>query len=460
MPLKNAVIVMAAGAGTRFKSKTSKLLHDFAGRPTISYLAKTLSGLKDTQVIFVVSYQKEKIIELLNKDNSFLFVEQKELDGTAGAVRVALPYIDKNVSKIAVVPGDTPLIPFKLISSILDDKADLCVVGCSLDNPSGYGRIKSTNDKKVKAIIEETDLAPKDKKIKVVNTSIYSFKKEFLEKALSKITINKKKKEFYLTDVVGIAVNMKKKINCVRFDDANIVLGANDRLGFLSLAKEVWKKRAIDHINNGVTIIDPINTYIDEVCSIGVDTCIYPNSFITGDSKIEEDVIILEGCRINNTTIKKGSIVGPYVYTDGAEIGTNNKIGPFTYVRPGTKTADKVKIGGFVETKKTVVGAGSKIPHLSYVGDAFIGENVNIGCGVITCNYDGFKKSVTNVGDNAFVGSDCQLIAPVNIAKNSYVAAGTTVTKDVPEDALALSRTPQKHIDGYVKRVREKNSKK
>ncbi len=459
MSLNKAVIVMAAGAGTRFKSNRSKLLHDFAGKPVIKHLADSLTRLKDTQIIFVVSYQKEDVISTIGDKHNFVFVEQKTLDGTAGAVRAAIPHIDKRVKKVAVIPGDTPTVPVHLLEDILEDRSSVCVVGTTLDVPCGFGRIKTTDGKLV-GIIEETDISEIDRKIKLVNTSIYSFDRAFLEEGISKISLNKKKKEFYLTDIVSLAVGSKKTTKCFEFDKSELVLGPNDRTGLLLSSKKEWLRRAVKKIEEGVSIISPETVYMDEYTAIGKDVEIYPNNFITGNSLIEDGVVILEGCRINNSKIGSGSIVGPYVFIDGADIGTNNKVGPFSYVRPGTKTADKVKIGGFVETKKAVVGHGSKIPHLSYVGDAFIGSNVNVGCGVITCNYDGFNKHVTEIGDNAFIGSDCQLVAPIKISKDSYVAAGTTVTKEVPSEALAISRTPQKNIEGYVKKIRARKPKK
>lgn len=460
MSFINTVIVMAAGAGTRFKSKRSKLLHDFAGKPVIKHLANSLARLKDTQVIFVVSYQKDDIIKTIGERANFVFVEQKVLDGTGGAVRDAINHIDKRTKRVAVIPGDTPLIPMDLISNILEDSADVCVVGTRLKTPCGFGRIKMDQDHRLVGIIEETDISETDKKIDLVNTSIYSFDREFLEEGITKLAMNKKKKEFYLTDMVGLAVGSKKKTRCVEFDNSELVLGANDRAGMLESAKKVWLQRALKKLDEGVTILSPETLYMDEYTSIGKDVEIYPNNFITGNSIIEEDVVILEGCRINNSKIGAGSVVGPYVIIDGAEIGTNNKVGPFTYVRPGTKTSDRVKIGGFVETKKAIVGHGSKIPHLSYVGDAMVGSNVNIGCGVITCNYDGFNKHLTEIGDNSFIGSDCQLVAPIKICNDAYVAAGTTVTKEVPAEALAISRTPQKNIEGYVRKIRSRKPKK
>ncbi len=460
MAFNKAIIVMAAGAGTRFKSNKSKLLHNFAGKPIIKYLSSLLVDLKDTQVIFVVSYQKDEVVKVIGEAKNFVFAEQKVLDGTAGAVKVSLPYIEKSVKKVAVIPGDTPLIPIDLIKDLLDDKNDVSVVGSKLKNPTGFGRIKTDNKGKIKEIIEETDLSGADKKINLVNTSIYSFNRDFLEQGICGIQINKNKKEFYLTDIVKLAVKKGKKVKCIEFENADLVLGANDRAGMLESARKLWLDRANVCLENGTTLIDPSRVYIDDECEIKKDVEIYPNVFLTGNTVIKEGVVILEGCRINNSSIGAGSIIGPYVFIDGANIGDENKIGPFTFVRPGTKTSKKVKIGGFVETKKAVVGSGSKIPHLSYVGDAMIGDNVNVGCGVITCNYDGFNKHITEIGDNAFIGSDCQLIAPVKIAKNSYVAAGTTVTKDVPEEALAISRMPQKNLEGYAEKIRNKKSKK
>ncbi|MCX6111966.1 MAG: bifunctional UDP-N-acetylglucosamine diphosphorylase/glucosamine-1-phosphate N-acetyltransferase GlmU [Proteobacteria bacterium] len=460
MPEKTAIIIMAAGAGTRFKSKKSKLLHNVAGKPAIKYLSDMMIKLNPEQAVFVLSHQKDEVMNAIGDNNAFSFVEQKTLDGTAGAVRVAMTKIKPEVTRVIVLPGDTPTIPEMLVRELMVHTAPIVLVGTELNDPKGFGRIKVDEDNNVIEIIEETDLKGFDRNIKLVNTSIYSFNRKFLEKSLSEITLNPNKKEFYLTDIIAIARNTGLEIRCLKHDDPEQVLGANDRFHFAHLGAKVWLDRTKKHSEAGVSFICPERTYVDEDVQIGKDSAIYPDVFITGNTVIDEDVTILEGCRINNSKISSGSIIGPYVIMDEAEIGSENKIGPFTFVRPGTKTKKKVKIGAFVETKKVTVDEGSKIPHLSYMGDASIGKNTNIGCGVITCNYDGFTKSKTEIGDNVFIGSDSQLIAPVKINDDSYVAAGTTVTNEVPSGDLAISRVKQKNLDGYAKKIREKKAKK
>ena len=460
MPEKTALIIMAAGAGTRFKSKRSKLLHNVAGKPSIKYLSDMMIRLNPEQVVFVLSHQKEELIAAIGENNAFSFAEQKTLDGTAGAVRVAMAKIKPEVTRVIVLPGDTPTIPEMLVRELMVHTAPIVLVGAELADPKGFGRIKMDEDNNVSEIIEETDLKGFDRNIKLVNTSIYSFNRKFLEKSLSEITLNPNKKEFYLTDIIAIARNAGLEIRCLKHDDADQVLGANDRFHLARLGTKIWLERVKKHSENGVSFIGPERTYVDEDVQIGKDTEIYPDVFITGNTVIDEDVTILEGCRIKNSKIARGSTIGPYVIMDEAEIGPENKIGPFTFIRPGTKTKKKVKIGGFVETKKITVDEGSKIPHLSYIGDASIGKNVNIGCGVITCNYDGFIKSKTEIGDNVFIGSDSQLIAPVTLHDDSYVAAGTTVTNNVPSGDLAISRGKQRNLEGYAKKIRDKKAKK
>ncbi|MFH1223715.1 MAG: bifunctional UDP-N-acetylglucosamine diphosphorylase/glucosamine-1-phosphate N-acetyltransferase GlmU [Pseudomonadota bacterium] len=459
MTNKTAVVIMAAGAGTRFKSKRSKLLHDLAGKPAIKYFSDMMSRVKPDQTIFVLSHQKDEIIKVIGEDKGFDFVEQKVLDGTAGAVRAAVAALKPGITKVVVLPGDTPTIPDKLVKELIFQDATVILVGTQLEEPEGYGRVKKDESDAVTGIIEEADLKGGDKEIKHVNTSIYSFNRKFLEKTLSDISKNKNKNEFYLTDIISLADQQGVEIKYIEHKDPSQVLGANDRLSFSKTALRVWKERAAKHSANGVTIIDAEKVYIDEEVKIGKDSEIYPNVFINGNSEIGEDVLILEGTRINNSKIAKDSVIGPYVVMDGAQIGEENKIGPFTYIRPGTRTNKKVKIGGFVETKKITVGECSKIPHLSYVGDATIGKDVNIGCGVITCNYDGFNKYKTEIGDNVFIGSDSQLIAPVKINSDSYVGAGSTITDEVPQHALAISRVPQKNIKDYVLKIRAKKKK-
>jgi bifunctional UDP-N-acetylglucosamine pyrophosphorylase/glucosamine-1-phosphate N-acetyltransferase len=460
---KTAIIIMAAGAGTRFKSTKSKLLHDLAGKPAIKYISDLVKKLAPAQSIFVLSYQKDEVKSVIGEEAGFYFVEQKVLDGTAGAVKAALKELNKDIERVLVIPGDTPNIPEELIRELAKQKDQVSLVGVRLQNPLGFGRIKTDDKNQVLSIIEQNDLknmGPEDANINMVNTSIYSFDRVFLENNMSKIAMNKDKKEYYLTDIISIAHKQSLDIRCVEYKDAEDLIGPNDKAHFSSIAKSIWKKRAVEHALNGVNIIDLESVYIDEGVIIESDVTIYPNVFITGETNIESDVIILEGCRINNSKISKGSAVGPYVFIDGSNIGEENKLGPFTYVRPGTDTNKKVKIGGFVETKKIKVGEGSKIPHLSYVGDAIIGKSVNIGCGVITCNYDGFNKHQTKIGDNVFVGSDTQLVAPVELENDSYVGAGSTITNTVPSGALAISRVKQKNIEGYALKLKTKKSKK
>jgi len=460
---KTAIIIMAAGAGTRFKSNKSKLLHDLAGKPAIKYISDLVKRIDPAQSVFVLSYQKDEIKDLLASDSNFCFVEQKILDGTAGAVKVALKELKPDIERVIVIPGDTPNIPEKLIKELAEQKDLITLVGVKLQNPFGFGRIKTNDKNKVLSIIEQNNLKDtnlEDSNINMVNTSIYSFNKTFLDDNIDKIQMNKDKKEYYLTDIISIAHEQDLEIRCIEHEEAEDLIGPNDKAHFSRIAKRIWKKRAIEHALNGVNIVDPDSVYIDEDVKIEHDSTIYPNVFITGKTSIKTGAVIFEGCRINNTIISKGTHVGPYVFIDDSNIGEDNKLGPFTYIRPGTDTDNKVKIGGFVETKKIKVGEGSKIPHLSYVGDASIGKNVNIGCGVITCNYDGFNKHQTKIGDNVFVGSDTQLVAPVELEDDSYVGAGSTITSIVPSGALAISRTKQKNIEGYALKLKAKKSKK
>lgn len=446
---KTAIVVMAAGKGVRFYSKYSKLIHNLAGQEMIKYLANTIKEINPKQSIFVVSYQKEEIKSIL-KDFKIDFVEQKVLNGTAGALKEALKCMNKNIEKVIILPGDTPMIPKELLLEI--SKKCNAVVGVKTKNPNGYGRLLIKNGKLLE-IIEDKDLTEKQKEIDIVNSSIYCLDRTFLEKNISKIKENKNKKEYYLTDIIKIASDKKIEVDCCVEEDEIFLLGPNDKYSFSILEKEVYFKRARKIAQNGgVNIKDLYSLYIDESVKIGRDSTIYPNVFITKESIIEEDVVVLEGTRIVNSHIGKGSVVGPYAVIDNCEIGPNNKVGPFIYVRPETKTKDNVKLGSFVEIKKSSVDKNTKIPHLSYVGDAEVGKDVNIGCGVITCNYDGVKKNKTIIKDRAFIGSDSQLVAPVKIEEDAYIAAGTTVTKDVGKGSLAISRIKQTEIKNYNKR--------
>jgi bifunctional UDP-N-acetylglucosamine pyrophosphorylase / glucosamine-1-phosphate N-acetyltransferase len=458
--LKNcSVIVMAAGKGTRFKSKKSKLLHKVAGKTIIKRLSENILSLKPKEIIFVVSYQKEKIIEQLGKNSKFIFTEQKTLNGTAGAIKEGLKKTSKTTKKVLIMPGDTPSFSKLDILKLSKEKNKASVLGLKLDNPKNYGRVILNKENNVLKIVEETDLLKNEKNISSVNTSIYCFDKDFIIKNINKIKKNKNKNEYYFTDIIEIANKNKIKVSYFETNNKNTI-GPNDRLSLSFLAKEIYKENAKKHALNGVSFLDIENVFIDDEVKISKDVEIEDSVSLKGCTKIEEDVIILKGSYVKDSTIKKGSVIGPYVYLDQGMIGESNILGPFTYVRPETETKNNVKLGSFVEIKKSKIDKFSKIPHLSYIGDAKVGKRVNIGCGVITCNYDGANKHKTVIEDDAFVGSDSQLVAPVKIEKRSYVGSGTTVTKDVEKESLAISRVKQKNIKDYYKKIKEKKKRK
>lgn len=454
-----SVIVMAAGKGTRFKSKKSKLLHKVAGKTIIKRLAENLLSLKPKEIIFVVSYQKEDIQKELGKDSKFIFTEQKVLNGTAGAIKEGLKKVSKTTKKVLIMPGDTPCFDKEDILKLKKQKNETSVLGLVLDNPKGYGRVVLDKENNVLKVVEETDLLKSEKNILRVNTSIYCFDKNFIIKNINEIKKNKKKDEYYFTDIIEIANKKKIQVSYVETCNKNTI-GPNDRFSLSCLSKEVYKDNIKKHSLNGVSFLDTDSVFVDDEVKISKDVEIENDVSIKGKTKIEEDVVILKGSYIKDSIIKKGSVVGPYVYLDSCIIGEENKLGPFTYVRPETETKKKVKLGSFVEIKKSKVDDLSKIPHLSYIGDAKVGKRVNIGCGVITCNYDGVNKHQTIIKDDAFIGSDSQLVAPVTVEEKSYVGSGTTVTCNVEKGSLAISRTKQKNIKGYYKKIEKKKKRK
>lgn len=455
--MKNLIIVMAAGASTRFKTTKSKLLQNLAGSSLISYLLSSLENIDNVDIIFVVKHQKEELIKEIEKEykaKNISFVEQKSLDGTAGAVRDALSSLNNDYEKVLVLPADTPLVPSELMKESLNVDDLAFVLGLDLDDKT-YGRFLLEDNKLAKIIEPQSDLYAKTTNI--VNTSIYSFNYDFLKTNILEIPKNSAKNEFFLTDIIELAF----KANSISYKvlPTNMsykVLGPNNLIALSKLNKKVYRERVNQFMDNGVYFVDKKSVYIDKTVEIDKDVIIYPNVFLKGTTKINAGVEIYEGSRIKNTKIGQNTIVKPYSLIFDSKIGAQNTIGPFVNIRFNTNTDTGVKIGAFAETKNITVGQNSKIPHLSYVGDATLGERVNIGCGVITCNYDGFKKSKTTIGNDVFVGSDSQLIAPVILGDGAYVAAGTTVTKDIPEDALAISRTAQVNKENFVKKFKER----
>ena len=410
-------IVMAAGKGTRMKSKKSKLVHKIYGKEIIRRAVENVKRAGIEEVITVVGYQKEQIEDVL-KDTVKYAVQEEQL-GTGHAVIQAAKLLEGRKGKVLVLNGDHPIMrpeTLKKLVEVSNERGESATILTMVhDNILPYGKIIHDEKGNIKQIIEHKDCTLEQQQIREVNLGMYCFDIEELQSALKELNNDNVQKEYYLTDVIKIMYDKGLKTGSIVVSDNAEVLGINDRMDLQILTKALQLRINTEHMKNGVTIEDINNTYIYDDVEIGTDTVIHPN-----------------------TTIKSGVI-----------IGEDCEIGPNAYIREGCRLSDKVKIGSFVEVKKAIIGEGTKVPHLSYMGDCEIGGKTNIGCGTITCNYDGFNKSKTIIGENSFIGSNTNLVAPVNLGRNTFVAAGSTITDDVPDDSLAIARQRQTNKEGW-----------
>jgi len=458
-------IILAAGKGTRMKSELPKVLHPVCGTPMLQHIINKLKKIDVEEIIVVIGHHADKIrAEIKDK---VTFVEQTEQNGTAHAVLQALPHLQNKQGTTLVITGDTPLIEDDTLETLLAEHTENSAKGTVLtaiqEEPTGYGRIvrnltNSDENGTVVSIVEEKDATPSQKEIKEVNTGIFAFDNESLIQGLPKIKNNNVQNEYYLTDIVSVFVNSNLPFGGFILKDSTEAMGINSRVQ-LSEAETIMRQRINKkHMENGVTIIDPSTTYIQNDVVIGHDTTIYPGTVITGSSVIGSGVTIFSNTEIHNSTIGDTVTIRQSVITDST-VESNVQIGPFAHIRPNSEIKSKAKVGNFVEVKASSLGEGSKVNHLSYIGDAEVGSNVNVGCGTITVNYDGVKKHKTIIEDDSFIGCNTNLVAPVRVGKNSLVAAGSTITKDVPADALAVARNKQENKDGYAPKLKSKKQK-
>ncbi|MNI09702.1 Bifunctional protein GlmU [compost metagenome] len=403
----------------------------------------------------VVGHGAEAVKSYLGTSAEYVLQEQQL--GTGHAVKQAGQLLGQEEGTTIVICGDTPLVTEETLDALIGlhtrKGAAATVLTASMDNPKGYGRIIRAENGSVVRIVEQKDCSPQEDAVQEINTGTYCFDNAKLFAALEKVTNSNAQQEYYLTDVVGILVQEGEVVEGYMTDDYAESIGVNDRLA-LSEAEAFMRERIVrKHMLGGVTVIDPDSTYIGADVTIGADTVIYPNCFISGATVIGEDCIIGPSTEIEDSQIHDGAKVKHSVLSK-AEVGREATVGPFAYLRPGAKLGQHVKVGDFVEIKNASIDDGSKVSHLSYIGDAKVGKNVNIGCGAITVNYDGYNKSITEIEDDAFVGSNVNLIAPVKIGKGAYVVAGSTITHTVPENDLAIARNRQENKPGYAEKIR------
>lgn len=456
--MKLAVVVLAAGFGRRMKSSVPKVLHPLLGCPIIKYVLDTVSELSPVQTVVVVGHGAQEVKDSIGA-NGIKYSHQKKQLGTGHAASCARSELLKFKGNVLIVNGDFPLITSKSLKKFLKahekSGSKLSVLTATMDDPKGYGRIVRDEKGSLDRIVEEKDASSKQREIIEINSGTYLAGSEILWPLLRGIKPQNRQKEYYLTDIIGIARKRKLAVSAVRVWDSSEILGINDRVE-LSQIEAIMRTRVNERImNSGVTLIDPGTTYISSDTKIGKDTVIYPGTHIYGQSRIGQKSIIGPHVWIEDSVIGNNVTVRTSCCITGASIGDGVTVGPFAHLRPEADILNNAKIGNFVEIKKSTIGRGSKVSHLSYVGDAILGRDVNIGAGTVTCNYDGFNKHRTEISDEVFIGSDTMLVAPVKVGKGAVTGAGSTITKDVPEGALAIGRARQTVIENWLKKPRD-----
>jgi bifunctional UDP-N-acetylglucosamine pyrophosphorylase / glucosamine-1-phosphate N-acetyltransferase len=459
-----ATIILAAGKGTRMKSDLVKVLHPLLGLPMLAYpVDLAFNGIQAEKTIVVAGFQADQIRKRF-EDPRILFALQEEQLGTGHAVLQALPLLEGFRGKVLILCGDVPLVKRETLLSFIEasqkSRSTLSVMTVVVENPFGYGRILRNSKGWLKRIVEEKDARKKEKAIREINTGIYCIQAPFLAESLKKIGKKNAQGEYYLTDLVEIAGRKGLKCSAFRAADPIEVMGINTRVD-LAIAHEALRQEKVRTLMlSGVTVIDPKTTYPDQRVEIGMDTVLYPNCTLQGNTRIGARCTLEPNCKISDSLIGDEVVIRANSVITESRIENKASIGPFAHLRPLTEVKAGAKIGNFVEVKKSVIGQGSKANHLTYIGDSLVGEGVNVGAGTITCNYDGFEKHQTIIGNRVFVGSNVELVAPVNIGEDASIGAGTTVTKDVPEGALAISRVKQKNIRGWSRRLEFRHKEK
>ncbi|ALZ99696.1 bifunctional UDP-N-acetylglucosamine diphosphorylase/glucosamine-1-phosphate N-acetyltransferase GlmU [Corynebacterium glutamicum] len=458
----SAVVVLAAGAGTRMKSDLQKTLHSIGGRSLISHSLHAAAGLNPEHIVAVIGHGRDQVGPAVAQvaeelDREVRIAIQEEQNGTGHAVQCAMDQLDGFEGTIIVTNGDVPLLTDDTLSALLDAHVEVptavTVLTMRLDDPTGYGRIVRNEEGEVTAIVEQKDASAEVQAIDEVNSGVFAFDAAILRSALAELKSDNAQGELYLTDVLGIARGEGHPVRAHTATDARELAGVNDRVQLAEAGAELNRRTVIAAMRGGATIVDPATTWIDVEVSIGRDVIIHPGTQLKGETVIGDRVEVGPDTTLTNMTIGEGASV---IRTHGFDstIGENATVGPFTYIRPGTTLGPEGKLGGFVETKKATIGRGSKVPHLTYVGDATIGEESNIGASSVFVNYDGENKHHTTIGSHVRTGSDTMFIAPVTVGDGAYSGAGTVIKDDVPPGALAVSGGRQRNIEGWVQKKR------
>ncbi len=445
-------LILAAGKGTRMKSALPKVLHRVGGLPMVEQVLRSVKAAGTTRQVVVTGFGGEAVQEYLG--DAAEFVMQKEQLGTGHAVLQAEAILSGTEGTVLVTCGDTPLVTADTFSALLacheQSHAAATILTAQMPDPTGYGRVIRNGQGQVVKIVEQKDGTPEELTVSEVNAGIYCFDSTLLWQTLHSITNDNAQGEYYLTDVIGLLVQAGQIVSAFTAPDFEETMGVNSRRQ-MAAAEAFMRQRTLNQLmDEGISIIDPANTYVDASVVVGRDTVLYPGTVLEGDTVIGENCQIGPYVRLTNVKMGNGNTMH-FAYAHDCEIKNDCEAGPFVHFRPNTVIGSKVKVGNYMEVKNSTIGDGTKLPHLSYIGDSDVGSGVNIGCGTITVNYDGKIKHRTTIGNHAFVGCNSNLVAPVAVGDYAYVGAGSTITKDVPAKSLAVGRARQRNIEGWVK---------
>jgi bifunctional UDP-N-acetylglucosamine pyrophosphorylase/glucosamine-1-phosphate N-acetyltransferase len=447
------VVILAAGKGTRMKSALPKVLHPVAGRPMIEHVLRAVEPLAPSSTTVVIGHGGDALRAALGGWPRLRFVHQEPQLGTAHALAQVEPLLSASSGQILVLSGDVPRLRSETLARLAaiqrESVAAAVMVTAMLERPYGYGRIVREGGR-VERVVEERDLGAGQHGIREVNAGIYAFALEPLFDALRTIAPDNVQGEYYLPDVIAVYGRQKRLVDTMTVDDPREIQGINSRIELAEVSRAVRQTKNEELMAAGVTIDDPVTTYIEADVQVGADTVIHPGTHLQGRTVIGRGCEIHAGVRIRDSTLGDRVTILDHCVIVGSHVASDAQIGPFAHLRPETDVRERARIGNFVELKKTVLGVGSKANHLTYLGDTTVGEGVNVGAGTITCNYDGVRKHETVIEDGAFIGSDSQLIAPVRVGRGAYVAAGSSITEDVPEGALAVARARQVNREGWA----------
>ncbi len=447
--MKLGVVILAAGQGTRMRSRLPKVLHDLAGRPLLDHAIQAAKRLSPEKIAVVYGHGGEQVKSAFS-DPDLVWVEQKEQLGTGHAVAQALPAL-QGVEHILVLYGDVPLLRDKTLCSLVTASmySDLTLLTAAFDDPTGYGRIVRARDGKIQRIVEHKDATAGEREITEINTGILIAKRDALEGWLEKVDNKNSQGEFYLTDVIGLAVADGVCVQSSQPKELDEVAGVNDRAQLAHLERRFQQWQAEELMRAGLSLRDPSRFDLRGSLEFGEDVSIESNVLLEGDVKLGRDVVIGANTVIRNSLVGDGVVIKENCVIEDAVVGNSCTIGPFARIRPQTELAEDAHIGNFVEIKKSKIGSGSKVNHLTYIGDCHIGKAVNVGAGTITCNYDGANKHLTEIGDRAFIGSNSSLVAPVKIGAGATIGAGSTISGSAPEETLTLTRAKQISLPGW-----------